>query len=302
MTGVRRRPDSIRIGHPSHPMLRVHAHVLLALCTLLVAAGLATAQELEVIELKWRLAEEVVPVVQPLLAPGGVLTGTDRMLFVRTSPANLEQIRQAVAALDRRPRELNVSVGQGTVARSEATDVRGAARVGNDDVRVGVNVPPDVGTGVGTGVAVGARGGSQQANLRNVSTVRTLEGSEAWIAIGQVVPLTTTQVVSGRRGPVVYPSTAYREVSTGFYATVRLNGEYVTLEISPRQQRLRSTTSGPVVETAGSASIVSGRLGEWIELGAVGESSGGTSSGLLVWGRHTSESQYSAWVKVEEVP
>ncbi len=298
MTGVRRRPDSIRIGRPSHPMLRVHARVLLALCTLLVAAGLATAQELEVIELKWRLAEEVVPVVQPLLAPGGVLTGTDRMLFVRTSPANLEQIRQAVAALDRRPRELNVSVGQGTVARSEATDVRGAARVGNDDVRVGVNVPP----GVGTGVAVGARGGSQQANLRNVSTVRTLEGSEAWIAIGQVVPLTTTQVVSGRRGPVVYPSTAYREVSTGFYATVRLSGEYVTLEISPRQQRLRSTTSGPVVETAGSASIVSGRLGEWIELGAVGESSGGTSSGLLVWGRHTSESQYSAWVKVEEVP
>jgi type II secretory pathway component GspD/PulD (secretin) len=298
MNGVRRRPDGIRARRPSQPLLHSYARVLLALCALLASAGLATAQELEVIELKWRLAEEVIPAVQPLLAPGGALTGTDRMLFVRTSPANLEQIRQAVAALDRRPRELNVSVGQGTIARSEGSEVRGAASVGNDDVRVGVNVPP----GAGTGVAVGARGGSQQANLRNVSTVRTLEGSEAWIAIGQVVPLTTTQVVSGRRGPVVYPSTAYREVSTGFYATVRLSGEYVTLEISPRQQRLRSTTSGPVVETAGSASIVSGQLGAWIELGAVGESSGGTSRGLLVWGRHTSESQYSAWVKVEEVP
>jgi type II secretory pathway component GspD/PulD (secretin) len=297
VSGSLHRPDGIRAARPFPPLLRGRALALLSLCTLLVAVR-AAAQELEVIELKWRLAEEVIPVVQPLVAPGGVLTGTDRMLFVRTSPANLEQVRQAVAAIDRRPRELSVSVGQGTVSRSEGSDVAGAASVGNDDVRVGVNVPP----GVGSGIAVGARSGSQQANLRNVSTVRTLEGSEAWIAIGQLVPLTTTQVVSGRRGPVAYPSTEYREVSTGFYATVRLSGEYVTLEISPRQQRLSSTRMGPVVETAGSASVASGRLGEWIELGAVAASSGGTSSGLLVWGRHTSESQYSAWVKVEEIP
>jgi type II secretory pathway component GspD/PulD (secretin) len=298
MSGVLRRCAGGCAARPSHRPPRRHALAWLALGTLLATAGVASAQELEVIELRWRLAEEVVPVVQPLVAPGGVLTGTDRMLFVRTSPANLEQIRQAVAALDRRPRELTVSVGQGTVSRSAGSDVRGAARLGSDDVRVGVNVPP----GAGTGIAVGARSGSQQANLSNVATVRTLEGSEAWIAIGQVVPLATTQAVPGRRGPVVYQSTEFRAVSTGFYATVRVSGEYVTIEISPRQQRLRSATIGPVVETAGSASVVRGQLGEWIELGAVDESSGGSSGGLLVWGRHTAESRYSAWVRVDEVP
>jgi type II secretory pathway component GspD/PulD (secretin) len=298
MSGILRRCAGGSAARPSRRLRLGHALALLALCTQLAAAGVAAAQELEVIELKWRLAEEVIPAVQPLVAPGGVLTGTDRMLFVRTSPANLEQIRQAVAALDRRPRELTVSVGQGTVSRSAAAGVRGAASVGGDDLRVGVNVPP----GAGTGVAVGAHSSSQQANLGNVSTVRTLEGSEAWISVGQVVPLTTTQAVPGRRGPAAYPSTELREVSTGFYATVRVSGEYVTIEISPRQQRLSSTTIGPVVATAGSASVVRGQLGEWIELGAVGESSGGSSGGLLVWGRHTSESQYSAWVRVNEVP
>jgi hypothetical protein len=57
-----------------------------------------------------------------------------------------------------------------------------------------------------------------------------------------------------------------------------------------------------VVATAGTASIVSGRLGEWIPLGAVRESDSGDVSGLLTWGRYSSGSQYSAWVKVDEVP
>lgn len=264
----------------------------------LLCATVALAQQLEVIELRYRLAGEVLPIVQSLIEPGGAVTGSDRMLFVRTSPANLEQIRQAVAALDRQPRQLTVSVGQGTVTTRDGASVRGAASIGNDDARVGVNAPP----GADTGIAVGARAGSQQANLHNVSTVRTIEGSETWIALGRVVPFTTTQVVPGRGGTVTQSTTGFRDVSSGFYATVRLNGEFVAIEISPRQQRLRGSASGPVIETAGAASVVRGRLGEWIPLAGVGESSSSASSGLLERGRRSETSQYTAWVKVEETP
>ncbi len=269
------------------------------LCALLapLCPTIAPAQQLEIIELNYRLADEVLPVVQSLVEPGGVITGSDRVLFVRTSPSNLEQIRQVVAALDRKPRQLTVSVGQGTVTSREGADLRGAASIGNDDVQIGVNAPP----GAGNGVAVGARAGTQQASLNNVSTVSTIEGSETWIGLGRSVPITTTQVVPGRRGPVEYSSTGFRDVSTGFYATVRVNGESVTIQISPRQQRLHSSIAGPVIETAGSISTVRGRLGEWIPLGTVSESVGGSSTGLLVWGRRSESSQYTTWVKVEEV-
>jgi uncharacterized Zn-binding protein involved in type VI secretion len=123
-------------------------------------------------------------------------------------------------------------------------------------------------------------------------------------------------------------------VSTGFYATARIVGDEVVLDISPRQQQFRSTTgsgsaavtngrvsrtidgrpavtsggrvveanTGPVVETAGLSSTVRGRLGEWFELGAVQGASSGETAGLLVWGRRTASSQYSAWVRVDEVP
>lgn len=265
---------------------------------LAVLALAAVARELQVIELRYRLAEEIVPVVQPLLESGGVLTGADRLLFVNTSPANFEQIRQAVELLDRRPRQLVVTVGQGTVTREERTDVSGRASVGSGDVQVGVNAPPRG----DSGVAVEIDSRAQRADLQNTSSVRTLEGTETYVAVGQLAPLTTTPVVPGRRGPYEYTSTEYREVSTGFYATVRLHDESVTLEISPRQQRLGRTASGTVVETAGVVSTISGRLGEWLPIGAVQESGGDNTSGLLVWGRRTVASQYSAWVKVDEVP
>lgn len=258
----------------------------------------ATAQDLQVIELRYRLADDLIPVLEPLLEPGGVLTGMDGTLFVRTSPGNLAQIRQAVAELDRKPRQLLLTVRQGTVATDAETSVTGRATVGGGDVRVGVNAPP----AGEAGAELAVRDRRQDADLQSLGSVRTLEGSETYVSVGQSLPLTTTQVTQGPRGPVVSRTTDYRNVSTGFYATPRVAGDRVTLEISPRQQRLRDAPGGPVVQTSGATSVVNGRLGEWIALGAVESSDAGGSAGLLVWGRYSSASRYTAWIKVDEIP
>jgi hypothetical protein len=100
-------------------------------------------------------------------------------------------------------------------------------------------------------------------------------------------------------GATAQRSTTYRDVNTGFYATARVSGDIVTLEISPRQQEYRAAGGG-TIQTRGANTAVTGRLGEWMELGGVRESNSGSSSGLLVWGRHSASSEYSAWVKVEE--
>lgn len=270
----------------------------LAACLMLLWHGPAPAQEMQVIELHYRLADEVIPTLQPLLEPGGVITGMDGMLFVRASAANVEQIRQAAALLDRKPRQLLISVGQGTVANVQDADVRGAATIGSGDAQVGVNRPP-----VGEpGVAVQAAQRTQRANLQNVSSIRALEGTETYIAIGQSVPVSTTQVTPGWGRPNVVQTTEYRSASTGFYATARLSGDRVTLDLAPQQQRFSGPDARRTVETAGLTTQVSGRLGEWIGVGGASESGNSTTSGLLVWGRRSSDSQYTVWVKVEEAP
>ena len=91
---------------------------------LLLWIPVSGAQSLQIIELHYRLADQILPSLQPLVEPGGVLSGTDSTLFVRTSPGNFEQIRQAVALLDRAPRQLLISVGQGTVETVADASVR----------------------------------------------------------------------------------------------------------------------------------------------------------------------------------
>jgi type II secretory pathway component GspD/PulD (secretin) len=276
--------------------------VRFALAMLAIASmpgpGIADAQDLQVIELRFRLADDIIPALQPLLEPGGVITGMDAVLFVRTSPANLEQVRQAVAMLDRQPRQLLVSVGQGTVASEREAAVQGAATLGNDDVQVGINRPP----GDGTGVSVRARQGVQRTDLSNVSTVTALEGTETFIAVGQSAPITTSQVSPGWPGSTVVRTTEYRSASTGFYATARLSGDVVTLELSPQQQRISGPAADRRIETAAVTTRVSGRLGEWMQVGASAGSSRSDGSGLLTWGTRSDETGYGVWVKVEEAP
>lgn len=277
------------------------ARALVVLVAGLIVGTTALAQAMEIIELRYRLADDIIPVIQPLLEPGGVLTGSDNKLFLRASPANIAQIRQVLAAIDHAPRQLLITVGQGTVRGSAAADVRGGVAIGSGDIRAGVNRPP----GAPSGAEVQASSESRQVEIRNVSSVQTLEGNETLIAVGNSVPITTRSVSPGWSGPEVRESTVYRDVDTGFYATPRVNGDRVVLEISPRQQRYRASDrnrGGGVIETSGATTTVSGRLGEWIELGAVRESSAGSTNGLLVWGRHTDSSTYSAWLKVEETP
>jgi hypothetical protein len=263
----------------------------LALLTCLTAL----ADEMEIIDLHHRRADDVIPIVLPLLESGGALTGADDKLFVRSSPANLAQIREAVAAIDRPQRQLLITVGQGSADARDATSVRGSATIGSSDVRAGVNRPP----AGESGATVFAGSRSVQTDQQNTSSVRALEGSEAYISIGQSVPFTSSTVTTGRYPPVAQRTTSFRDVTSGFYATARVSGDTVTLEISSRQQAYRPRDE--TIDTKGATSVVTGRLGEWIELGAVREAQSGSSSGLLVWGRHTGSSEYSARVKVDEI-
>jgi type II secretory pathway component GspD/PulD (secretin) len=263
--------------------------------SLLLSCATAIAQQMQIIELHYRSADQVIPILEPLLEPGDALTGVDDKLFVRAGPAALARVAEAIATVDRPQRQLLITVGQGTVAEVATADVRGAVSVANGDVSVGVNRPP----GAASSAQVVASGRRQQANMHNVSTVRAIEGQEAYISVGQQVPFNSTQVTPGWVGRVVTQSTTFRDVSTGFYATARLNGDMVTISISPRQQSYDRARGG-TIRTAGTDSTVTTRLGEWVELGAVSETGASSEGGILVWGRRTNQSQYSAWLKVEE--
>jgi type II secretory pathway component GspD/PulD (secretin) len=237
------------------------------------------AQSLEVIDLKYRTAAEVIPVLQPLVEQGGALTGQDYKLFVRTSPANLRQLRAALAQIDRQPNQLLVSVRRSTQQQVERERAQVSGTVSNR----------------GSEVSVRATDSTQRDRADGVASVQVLEGNSALISSGSDVPIVTSVAAGGGRRPFAAATTSYRNVSSGFLVTPRVNGTQVVLDIEQQDDRVVNGT----IQTQRLTTQVSGRLGEWIQLGGVSEGSSGQQRGILSRQYSTTSDERSIWVKVE---
>lgn len=263
---------------------------------LLLWSTLAWGQALEIIELRHRSAEQLLPQLASFVEPGGAITGMNDKLFLRASRRNQAEIRDLVAALDRPLRRLMISVRQdGADSGAE----RGAGVSGRVEVGVPRGLPPVVG-----GTAIAGRGHLYQTDSRSrrdiSQQVQTIDGGRAAILVGQSLVLPLRQVILTPRGVVVSESLVQRDLGTGFVAVPRVNGDRVTLEISPRDD-----TPGPLpgsVNTQRLLTTISGRLGEWLELGgSVGEQSG-TTGGITRYGTQSATRSRRLLLKVDELP
>lgn len=283
--------------------------VFLGLCLLALAVSVQAQQQvLEVITLGYRQADEVMPMLRPLLAPGGTLTGMNNRLVVKTTPANLADLKQVLAAIDAKPKQLMISVRQSRTAPASNDSASLSGRVGIGD-NAQVKVPMPRGTGNDPTVTVESGGTRVQGSAISsrsarddgvTQTVQVLDGNSAFIRVGQSAPVANTQVIQTPGGAQITQSTGFVDADTGFYVTPRVNGERVTLEISTSRDRLRNSNTGNVniqrVDT-----VVSGRLGEWIEIGGSSETMERTQSQALTRSRDARSDDRRVSLKVDEV-
>lgn len=264
----------------------------------------ATAQGgLEVIPLRHRSAEEVIPVLRPLLEADGVLSGQGYQLFVRTSPRNLSELRHTLAAIDTPQRRLVVSVrfDSDAEASSGGIEARGALRSGGLSLDTGhfanerrQTFPRST---IEARVSASQNAGSERIDQR----VQVLDGGRAFIATGQTRPLRQRQVFSGPTGTQVRQTTVMENAQTGFSVVPRLSGDNVFLEISPQRETCDVLQPGAPagVRSHEVSSRISAKLGEWVELGGVFASASGSEHGVLSSRGAGSSASRRVWVMVE---
>lgn len=176
----------------------------LAMTAALLATPTSGQQALEIIALRHRTADQVMPALRPLMEPGATLTGQGTQLIVRTSPANLAELRRALDAIDRPSRRLQI-----LVRYDDATSR--AAR--NLDVGVSRNR-------IEVQAADRQAGSAERIDQR----IQVLEGGRAFIAVGRSTP--------------VFDGSVTRETATGFEAVPRLFGDRVQVDIVQRRESL----------------------------------------------------------------
>ncbi len=280
--------------------------IVLTLLFLFFAVPVFAQMKMEIFPLKHRRAVEMIPVIEPLLGGVGTVTGMRNQLIVRTTPANLAAVRSVLDKLDTASANLRITVKEGTslsLQESDA-DISADARIGDKGRIV---VPPSTSKRGGLTISpslknLELRARIQQRNLReegnNSQQVVTQDGRPAVIHITQSTPFTETEGVHSGRGSRHRKSVVFRDVTRGFSILPRLQGDRVVMEISP----VSSSFKGGAIESQGIHTTVSGRLGEWIELGSLSQNTHSANSEILGKSALSTRERKRVFVKVEKQP
>lgn len=236
---------------------------MLALAAALLPAPTFAQYSLEILSLRYRTADQVLPALRPLMEPGGTLTGQGTQLIVRTSPANLAELRQALDAIDRPSRRLLILVRYEDAMNADSRQIGVGGRIGERASRVEVQAAE-----------------RQTASTERVDQrIQVLEGGRALIASGRSTP--------------VFDGAVMRETATGFEAVPRLAGDRVQVDLVQRRESLERQS---VLSTS-----VSARLGEWFEVGAAIEDAARRDRGILAERSTRGAESRRVWLKVEEL-
>lgn len=245
----------------------------------------ATAQErhLHNYTLRHALPEQVVPAISAQLSEGSAVTPYRQELILNVTDSEYRSVQALLQQLDTAARSLLISVrkqGQQT-QQSEHYGVDG--RIGDGAVQVqsgnGWQRRSETRVVVNQGTMNSSSDGTQQ--------VRAVEGMASYISTGNLV--------STRSGP--YGQRELTPVDSGFYASARIVGDEVIVDINQRDDRVQQRT----IQTQSLQTQVRGRIGAWISLGGISEQRGGSDSNYTNYRSSSSSSLADITIKVDVI-
>ena len=267
----------------------------IALLLLLLTTSTWADYPLEIIDLRSRPADQVIPIVRPFIDRDGSIAAMNNQLIIRTSPHNLREIRRLLEQIDRPARRLMILVRQGSgdlgLSRQSTLDINAAP---GSDTKVIIGQP-----GEANSLRYRTKGGSTTSELDVTQRVQTLEGQATFIETGEQLPIYNYGVYGSGPYRQLGGSTEFKNATTGFYALPRLNGDQVTLAISPRMVRRGNNSGNFAVQQV--ETQVSGRLGEWLPLAGTSGGRYGTDQGIGYSASTQDRQQRTIYLKVVEI-
>jgi type II secretory pathway component GspD/PulD (secretin) len=281
--------------------------LLYKLTCLMLLVFAVQADSISTIQLQNRPAAEVIPIVKPMLGAGDAISGQGYKIFLRSSTETLTQIKDMIEALDMPATVLQISVFQGSNRGLSELGFDAGIQIETGDATVNIGNRGNNSGTTGGSITYSTRDGSGNINsiatrkrLKNnpIHQIRVTEGSEAYIETGEQIPYFSGAnwvVPKGVAGGI-----EYKDVITGFYVLPRINGDRVTLQVSPFRNS-RSQAGGGKIDTGYASTTITGQAGEWLLIGGVTEQLKRAQSGTGSRISTQSRSNVSIWIKADPV-
>jgi len=283
--------------------------VIVNIIGLFIASSIVAADQtvLEVIHLKHRTTNEIIPIIDPFLDKQGALSGMQGKLIIRTTPKNLREIKQLLNEIDNAPRRLVITVKQDV----DSTTARSLLKLSGDISKGGAQAKITEHTG-NRGLV--SRKSFEKNSLKvqvfnnqnlerdnNTQRIQVLDGGHAVIHIGKSLPIPLRNIIHTPHGAQVIESTEFRDATIGFNVSPTVSGNNVTLEVSPQRNTPNHHLPGAINIQQINTSI-SGKLGEWMSIGNMERSRSNQSfSPNIPHNERITIEQRMVLIKVEEI-
>jgi len=277
------------------------------LFALVLLVSTAQADAITTIQLQHRPAEEVIPIVKPMLGADDAISGQGFKIFLRSSPQTLAQVKDMIDALDVASKTLQISVFQGNTRGLSELGIGANIQIESGDASVDIGTDGNKKGEAGGSITYSTKNGTGSINSTRtqmrlqdnpIHQIRVTEGTEAYIETGEQIPYfagTNWIIPRGIVGGI-----DYKDVTTGFYVLPRVTGDNVTLQVSPFKNSQRYASGGNI-ETQYANTTVTGRVGEWLLIGGVSEQIKRSQSGTASYNSTQSRNNEGIWIKADLV-
>ncbi len=123
-----------------------------------------------------------------------------------------------------------------------------------------------------------------------------LDGEQAFIRVGQILPFTQRWISLTRRYAVVQESVEFQDITTGFAVRPRYMGDQVEVEITPRIARWNQAG---FIDFEELSTIVRVSPGEWFDLGSTMRNRDEVSQAILASEQSEEQRNLTLRIKVD---
>jgi hypothetical protein len=259
--------------------------VVVALMSVIALAANAADRRLRTYSMQHAVPEQVLPALQPLLSDGSSVQAFQNQLILNVTEAEYRSALELLQQFDVASRSLLISVRKSTETQNNGSQYGVDGRIGSGDVQV------RTGNSSSSRTEIRAIDSNQNSRRDGSQQVRAVEGMPAFISAGSTQVVTTRQSAYGSTRELV-------PVESGFYATARVIGSDVIIDIDQRDDRMQ----GRAIDTQGIQTQVRGRVGEWIAIGGLNQSRSGERNDLTSRTTRSQSDRGDVALKVELAP
>jgi hypothetical protein len=266
------------------------------LMLVIITPALFASDSIHYFDLKNRPADEVMPLIRPLLLDTEAMSGDGYEIFIKAPANRIEEIESLISAVDRASITFRISVTSDEYAAVNESNVDASIQIESGDSQVNVGRYPRK----DPGVTVNIDTRNTQNKSDKTQFVQVQEGKPAYISKEN---LRITPIYSYVQRPNGNFLIEHNRLSPGkqdgFYVVARsADGKTANISIQSAASSSR-TYQGYGQEQTYVDTNIRVRLGEWFEIGGNTDSRSNESKGILYRTKKNEERYNKIFVKIE---